>query len=390
MDQLKLVVALLLKISALPFQTVASSSKVYPYNTYTTLHIDCGSPNPTYSTPDRILEWHTDQDFIKSEKNQIIKILLTKHTLIQTMNTLRFFPKGNKNCYNLPLFTQYKKFLFRAGFYYGNYDGLSKPLSFRLEIDGKFWANVTASLSEEPVYHELFYIIKGEKVTVCLVRTTDDEVPFISFLEATKLLSESCKFLDNNTALYLHSRINYGANESVEQTVDVSTEINNRIWKSKELPDYLNIHSDVTPSGHLFYENSPPWPVTVYAIQAHNITDSIYLAFDFSPQTTIQQAYLVLYFMDPLYRSSPNQTSRVKIYANNNKLVVADVPNFGRYEEKCQVVTLFPVPIVGSVADVTISPAESSTLAPLLNAIKVFSTIDVSKPAHLFKGKRKT
>ncbi|KAI7982959.1 hypothetical protein LOK49_LG15G01495 [Camellia lanceoleosa] len=88
--------------------------------------------------------------------------------------------------------------------------------------------------------------------------------------------------------------------------------------------------------------------------------------------------------MDPLYRSSPNQTSRVEIYVNNNKLAVADVPNFGRYEE-CQVVTLFPVPIVGSAANVTISPAEGSTLAPLLNAIEVFSAIDVSKAAHLFK-----
>ncbi|CAL5426619.1 unnamed protein product [Camellia sinensis] len=480
---------------------------------------------------DGILKWHTDQDFIKPGKNQIIKILPTKHTVIQAMNSLRFFPKGNKNCYNLPLFTQYYKFLFRAGFYYGNYDGLSKLPSFRLEIDGKFWANVTASVSEEPVYHELLYIIKGgnatgclvqttddevpfissleailqlhdsykfldnntaryfhsrinygadhsvekkpdhqnptnqshpnsdrehpsflpqncynlplftqyykflfragfyygnydglskppsfqleiggkfwanvtaslseepvyhellyifkvEKVTVCLVRTTDDEVPFIFFLEATELLSDSYKFLDNNTALYLHSRINYGENESVEQTVDVSNEINNRIWKSKELPDYLNIHSDVTPSAHLFYENSPPWPVMVYAIQAHNITDSIYLTFDFSPQTTVQQAYLALYFVDPLNRSSPNQTSRVEIYVNNNKLAVADVPNFGRYEEECQVVTLFPVPIVGSAANVTISPAEGSTLAPLLNAIEVFSAIDVSKAAHLFK-----
>ncbi|CAL5424313.1 unnamed protein product [Camellia sinensis] len=304
-----------------------------------------------------------NQDFIKSGKNQIIKILPTNLTLIQTVNTLRFFPKGNKNCYNLPLFTQYYKFLFRAGFYYGNYDGLSKPQSFQLEIGGKFWANVTASLSEEPVYHELLYIFKGEKVTVCLVRTTDDEVPFISFLEATELLSDSYKFLDNNTALYLHSRINYGANESVEQTVDVSNEINNRIWKSKELPDYLNIHSNVTPSG-------------IYFTKTVHMATSI-----LPPQTTVQQAYLALYFVDPLYRSSPNQTSRVEIYVNNNKLAVADVPNFRRYEEECQVVTLFPAPIVGLAANVTISPAEGSSLAPLLNAIEVFSAIDVSKAA---------
>ncbi|KAL7173522.1 hypothetical protein ACSBR2_032894 [Camellia fascicularis] len=40
------------------------------------------------------------------------------NTVIQAMNSLHFFPKGNKNCYNLPLFTQYYKLLFRTGFYY--------------------------------------------------------------------------------------------------------------------------------------------------------------------------------------------------------------------------------------------------------------------------------
>lgn len=131
------------------------------------------------------------------------------------MNTLRFFPKGNKNCYKLLFWYSRYEYLFRAGFYYGNYDGLLKPPSFRIEVDGNFWANVTTSMSEDPVYHELIYVTKSDHATVCLVRTKDDEIPFISSLEASAVY-ESYTLMDNNTALYLHSRINYGANKSVE------------------------------------------------------------------------------------------------------------------------------------------------------------------------------
>lgn len=50
---------------------------------------------------------------------------------------------------------------------------------------------------------------------VYLVRTNEDVSPFISSLEAI-VTYDACNMMDNNTALYLHSRINYGANASVE------------------------------------------------------------------------------------------------------------------------------------------------------------------------------
>ncbi|XP_057474904.1 uncharacterized protein At1g24485-like [Actinidia eriantha] len=234
------------------------------------------------------------------------------------------------------------------------------------------------SLSEEPVFHEFLYIIQEKQATVCLVRTNDDEVPFISSLEATAQLSDSYKFVDNKTALYLHSRINYGAKKNVEQTIGSLDECCNRIWKSKTMPNYLNIHSETVPDGYLFYENTPPWPVMAYAIQAHNVTESIYLTVDLSPKTAVK-AYLVLYFMDPIRRFPPNQTSSLEIYVDSVKLAVKDVPTFGSYGDMYHVATLFPVWVGGLVANVTISPAEGSTMGPILNAMEVFSAVDVSE-----------
>lgn len=185
---------------------------------YTELLIDCGSSNgTTISDKDSMsYTWHTDYFFIQTGKN----VILAPNQVFNTMNTLRYFPDGNTNCYYLPLHPAGAKFLFRAQFVYGNYDGLSKPPSFRLEIDGNFWANVTTSMSQEPVYHELIYRLKEEKATVCLVRNSNDDVPFISSLEAVFLGDDKDKLMynlmENGTALYLHSRIDYGSNNTIQ------------------------------------------------------------------------------------------------------------------------------------------------------------------------------
>ncbi|XP_059663818.1 uncharacterized protein At1g24485-like [Cornus florida] len=178
---------------------------------FTYLPIDCGGLIRNVAIYNSYELWQTDKDFIKTGENIVLP---TTHTLFQ-MNTLRYFPKGHKNCYGLPLQDAYMKFLFRAGFYYGNYDCLSKPPSFRLGIDGNIWADVTTSMSEEMIYYELLYITKKSRVSVCLIRTMDSDVPFISSLEAYYIY-DAYNWMDNTTALYLHGRINYGANTSVK------------------------------------------------------------------------------------------------------------------------------------------------------------------------------
>ncbi|KAJ0020046.1 hypothetical protein Pint_32297 [Pistacia integerrima] len=194
------------------------------------------------------------------------------------MNTLRFFPEGRRNCYKLPL-VSHTKFLFRAVFFYGDYDGLSRPPSFSLEIDGNSWATGTTSMNQhQPVYHELIYRPKEEEptviVSVCLVRTREDAIPFISSLEVNHVYTDMYKLMENKTALYLHSRINYGANRSVEKLFGPLEECCNRVWKSKEMSEYLNITENPIPWGSQLQENDVPWPVMATFIQAKNVSDS--------------------------------------------------------------------------------------------------------------------
>ncbi|KAM7501994.1 hypothetical protein LguiB_000898 [Lonicera macranthoides] len=376
MDQQKIMVQLVIVVIfiCLPFSRASSSD----IRRYSDLFIDCGALTQNNVSDQSIVKWQTDGQFIEKGENK----LLPSNTVSIELTTLRFFPEGNKNCYKLPFYNSYRKYIFRATFYYGNYDGLSKPPSFGLEFNGKLWANVTTSTSEEPVIYELIYIIKKDEVEVCLVRTNEDDTPFISSLEAI-IAYDAYNMMDNNTALYLHSRINYGANASVEKTMGYYEEHYQRFWKSKEMPNYLNIHAKTVPTGYISVENNPPWAVMAYAIQAHNLTDSLYLPVDFPSQTPLQ-AYFVFYFLDPLYRFYPNNlTSKVEIYIDNKKMGASVVPNGSLYYDMCRMVSLYPIQVSGS-ANVTIAPAEGSTLPPILNAMEVFSNIDLSKGGRMY------
>lgn len=179
------------------------------------LLINCGSSVQSHWSGDELYEWETDEQFIQTGENKILPSNQTAHE----MNTLRFFPEGHKNCYKAPFQDGYQnqKYIFRAGFYYGNYNGLLNPPSFGLEIDGFFWANVTTSMREEPVYHEMLYMRKGLTTTICLVRTSEEDgIPFISSIEAIETYNRMYNLMNNKTAFHLQSRINYGANQSVE------------------------------------------------------------------------------------------------------------------------------------------------------------------------------
>ena len=88
------------------------------------------------------MSWFSDDAFIESGKNGFITD--EKVFEMYALYTLRYFPKGMKNCYNLPLERQ-GKYLVRAGFNYGNYGNygsLSKPPMFDLEINGNLLLTV--------------------------------------------------------------------------------------------------------------------------------------------------------------------------------------------------------------------------------------------------------
>ncbi|XP_039158260.1 putative leucine-rich repeat receptor-like serine/threonine-protein kinase At2g19230 [Eucalyptus grandis] len=166
------------------------------------ISIDCGAPND-YTDENTNMTYKVDDGFIGSGKNMSISGLIYQSNLRCT--NLRFFPDGLRNCYTLrPDQGKNGKYLIRALFCYGNYDGKNQAPLFDLYIDVNYWATVGASSA---IVEEIIYVPKADDIRVCLVKTGNG-VPFISALEL-RALDDDVYPLESGF-LQLSTRINLG------------------------------------------------------------------------------------------------------------------------------------------------------------------------------------
>lgn len=90
-------------------------------------------------------------------------------------------------------------------------------------------------------------------------------------------------------------------------------------------------------------------------------------------------AYFVFYFATLPSFPDPTRTRKLTVYVDGQEKNTTDEV---RGIDNCTVVTVYPVNVMGT-ANVTISPAEGTTLPTILNAMEVFSAIQVSKAVQV-------
>lgn len=159
-----------------------------------------------------MLEWDVDLDYTQTGSNKVVQ----NGTSREEWNTLRFFPNNTQeNCYIVPAETQIIRYIIRAGFYYGNYDGLSSPPTFNLFINDVKWKTINTSKNNgEPFYEEIMYENNGSGFfKICLVQIKDGGVPFINSIEAVVLWDKLYSQMENNATYNLVTRTNLGGDE---------------------------------------------------------------------------------------------------------------------------------------------------------------------------------
>jgi len=95
--------------------------------------------------------------------------------------TMRYFPDGIRNCYNLNV-TRDTNYLIKATFVYGNYDGLNVDPNFDLYLGPNLWTTVSSNDTTEEIIH----VTKFNSLQICLVKT-GISIPFINVLELRPL-----------------------------------------------------------------------------------------------------------------------------------------------------------------------------------------------------------
>jgi len=140
--------------------------------------VDCGLSllESPYDAPQTGLTYTSDADFVASGKTgrlaKEFEPLVDKPTL-----TLRYFPEGVRNCYNLNV-TRDTNYLIKATFVYGNYDGLNIGPNFNLYLGPNLWTTVSSNDTIEEIIH----VTRSNSLQVCLVMT-GISIPFINMLE---------------------------------------------------------------------------------------------------------------------------------------------------------------------------------------------------------------
>ncbi|XP_074366181.1 leucine-rich repeat receptor-like serine/threonine-protein kinase At2g14510 [Apium graveolens] len=329
--------------------------------------IDCG--REAIRLDDTLFTWNSNHDYTQTGTNELVRINTTR----DEFNTLRAFPNNTKdNCYNVPIDAQPIRYIIRVGFYYGNYDGLSRPPTFDLFINNVKWTTVNTTINNgEPVYEEIIYYNKGSGFfKICLAHVQDGGIPIINSIETVGVSHVLYPKMETNATYNLVTRINFGG---PEVRYDLETdEVYNRIWSKRSTP-YANVSGLPTYFAPTL-ENHPPGSVLANAIES-NASDPINFTIDL-PQLASQSAYIVLYITKQQENSiNPNQTASVKIEIDSQDQGTVHTSGYG----ETTVVTKYPVMVSGPTMNMTLSRADESSLPPMIAAMEVFTKWDSDK-----------
>ncbi|CAF2055399.1 unnamed protein product [Brassica napus] len=176
------------------------------------ISLDCGlvPENTTYVENTINITYKSDADYIDSGSVGKIKDAYTTQFQRQLWS-LRSFPDGKRNCYNVNV-TANSKYLIRGSFVYGNYDGLNQLPSFDLHIGPNKWSSVTIEGVANFSMTEIIHVVTQERLQVCLVKT-GPTTPFISSLELRPLPNQS--YVTETGSLTRFARVFFSTSSSV-------------------------------------------------------------------------------------------------------------------------------------------------------------------------------
>ncbi|TYH56246.1 hypothetical protein ES332_D08G003600v1, partial [Gossypium tomentosum] len=264
-------------------------------------------------------------DYIKTGDNK--QVASTSSSDIEQLNTLRVFSEQSKNCYTIPTPTSTRYFM-RAMFWYGNYDGHSKPPTFDLEFDGNKWATV---------------------------------FPFIPRLESLPLPDDMYPQMRRDMAWFISYRYNYGADDRILGYPDDQY---NRIWEPQIPPGLDSLTANFTSLDETSV-NVPPDSAIIKAVEA-SAMDTINLSFGFDNVSHLD--HVEMYFTEPFLETSETRSFNVTV---NRSFVNTTISEY----QICTSVWA-NLQSVGTL-DIQLVPTEDSTLAPIISAIEVYT---VSQP----------
>ncbi|BBG95705.1 Leucine-rich repeat transmembrane protein kinase protein, partial [Prunus dulcis] len=297
------------------------------------ISIDCGlAGNSSYTEKTTGINYTSDTNFIDTGEVKFVSHDY-KNEYQQQYWSVRSFPEGIRNCYKINV-TNGSKYLIRASFLYGNYDGQNKFAEFELHLGPNLWD----------------YVKFGEI-----------GVPFISTIEIRPLLNETYQTQVGSLALV--SRYDTGALAATFEGYRYPKDIHDRFWYIYARDDWTQINTSLTVNPGLFYK--PPSDVMRTAATPKSASGS--LDFYWKPVDKNSEYYVYMHFAE-VEKLKTNHSRQQ--YVTKNGVLFQELFS----PEYLYTRTLFTRLAIGGEVQYNFSifAAENSTLKPIVNAIELY------------------
>ncbi|XP_061376557.1 probable LRR receptor-like serine/threonine-protein kinase At1g67720 [Gastrolobium bilobum] len=306
--------------------------------------------------------WLPDWDFVSTGTPKNV----TSPVLLPTLQTLRSFPlQAKKHCYRVPVYRG-AKYMVRTTYFYGGVNGPEHPSPpvFDQIVDGTLWAvvNTTGDYANgKASFYEGVFLAQGKTMSLCIGSNNyTDSDPFISALEFLILGGSLYNTTDfSQFGLRLVARHSFGNSGPPIRYPDDQFD---RIWEPFGQSNSTKASTgNVSVSG---FWNLPPLKVFETHIGSDQL-ESLELRWPTaSLPSLLSKYYVALYFADNAVGSRIFNISvnGVTYYRNLNAIPSGVVVFANQW------------PLSG-LTTITLTPAASSSLGPLINAGEVFEVL---------------
>ncbi|KAK4269288.1 hypothetical protein QN277_022468 [Acacia crassicarpa] len=346
------------------------SALVHSQNQPGFISIDCGLVDkPSYTDESTSIYYTSDANIISTGISHSISSKHKTQNLKRQFWNVRSFPEGTRNCYTLvaPQASS-NKYLVRAMFMYGNYDGENSLPKFDIYLGANWWDSVMFQNESEIVSKEIIYVASSDYAHVCLFNTNSG-TPFISVLELRVLDSDAYLF---NT-LSLLARYDLGLRDA--ELVRYPDDSYDRIWRPSDSEDWRQINtllhvdqglSSTTSSyGLITY---PPSIVMRTASTPANVSNKMEVHFQIG-----NNSYFVYLYFAEIQKLQANEIREFNIFVNGELFRANFSPSY------LQTLNILAIGN-GPWLSILINKTDRSTLPPLVNAIEVYMDKNLSQP----------
>uniref|UniRef100_J3M919 Protein kinase domain-containing protein n=1 Tax=Oryza brachyantha TaxID=4533 RepID=J3M919_ORYBR len=338
------------------------------------ISIDCGIEAKTGYVDDMTtLSYVPDDGFTDGAgTNHNISVEYMTPSISKRYHNLRSFPDGARSCYTLRSLVPGLKYLIRAVFMYGNYDGLNKLPVFDLYIGVDFLTTVNITRPDGAALEEAIVVVPDDFVQVCLVNTGAG-TPFISGLDLRPLKSTLYPQVTETQGLSLFGRWNFGPTSNTE-IIRYPEDPHDRVWLPWINPTDWAVISTTLTVQHI--ENDifeAPSSVMRTAITPRNASANLQFSWEaYTQPKDPVPGYIANFHFAELQLLPSNAVREFRINLNGRPV----------YNESYKPTYLYTDAIFNRkpflrylMYNISINATANSTLPPIINAVEVFSII---------------